>query len=109
MIEALSDVHVVDGEPVASEHIATALTAGGFVYDDGATQEFDATGTTTYVEHGQQTRGQWYLDDDGNFCSFWPPSYRACYDLRWIVEEDRITGLRFAERGRGSRFDDRYR
>ena len=47
--------------------------------------------------------------DDGNFGSFWPPSYRASYDLHWIVEDGAIVGLRFAELGGGSRFDGRYR
>ena len=109
MAEALETIHVMDGDPVATEHISTALTAGRFVYGDGATQVFEPTGTTTYVEHGQQARGEWYLDDDGHFCSFWPPSYRACYDLRWIVEEGTIAGLRFTALGQRSRFDGRYR
>jgi hypothetical protein len=109
MAEALEAIHVMDGESVAAEHIPTALTAGKFVYGDGATQVFERSGATTYVEHGKQTRGEWYLDDDGHFCSFWPPSYRACYDLRWIVEEGRIVGLRFTQVGQGSRFDGRYR
>ena len=109
MAEALETIHVMDGDPVASEHILIALTAGEFVYGDGARQLFEHTGATAYVEHGKQTRGEWYLDDDGHFCSFWPPSYRACYDLRWIVEEGRIVGLRFTQLGQGSRFDGRYR
>lgn len=109
MAEALETIHVLDGEPVATEHIPTALTAGEFVYDDGATQVFEPTGATTYVEHGKQTRGEWYIDDDGHFCSFWPPSYRACYDLRWIVEGGTNVGLRFTHVGQGSRFDGRYR
>jgi hypothetical protein len=54
-------------------------------------------------------RGEWYVDDDGRFGSFWPPSYRARYDLRWMVEDGAIIGLRFIELGRGSRFDGRYR
>lgn len=109
MAEALENIHAMDGDPVVTEHIPAALTAGWFVYDDGATQVFETAGATTYVEHGKQTRGEWYLDDDGYFCSFWPPSYRACYELRWIVEEGRIVGLRFSEPGQGSRFDGRYR
>ena len=55
------------------------------------------------------TRGEWYIDDDGHFGSLWPPSYRASYDLRWMVEDGAIVGLRFTELGRGSRFDGRYR
>ena len=61
------------------------------------------------VEQGHQTRGEWYLDAGGNFCSFWPPSHRACYELRWIVEEGRIVGLRFTQLGQESCFDGRYR
>jgi hypothetical protein len=79
------------------------------VYDDGATQVFELAGATTYVEQNRQTRGKWYLDGGGHFCSFWPPTYRACYDLRWIVEDGRGTGLRFTELDRGSHFDGRYR
>jgi hypothetical protein len=109
VIEALENIHVMDGEPVATEHVRTALTAGGFIYGDGATQVFEPAGATTYVQQGQQTRGEWYLDANGHFCSFWPPSYRACYELRWIVEEGRIAGLRFTELGQGSCFDGRYR
>ena len=108
MVDALES-NVSDGDPVATEHIPKALSAGEFVYDDGSTQVFESTGVTTYMEHGQQTRGEWYVDDEGRFCSFWPPSYRACYDLHWIVENGRITGLRFTELARGSRFDGRYR
>jgi hypothetical protein len=69
---------------------------------------FEADGRTTYVEHGRPTRGEWYVDDDGHFGSFWPPSYRASYDLRWIVEDGAVVGLRFTELTRGSRFDSRY-
>jgi hypothetical protein len=48
-----------------------------------------------YVENGRPTLGEWYVDAEGQFCSFWPPDYRACYELRWLVEDERITGLRF--------------
>ncbi|MGH3760237.1 hypothetical protein [Actinophytocola sp.] len=109
MVTSLEGLQAEDGEPVGTEHIAKALTAGEFVYDDGATQRFEPGGATTYVEHGRPTTGTWYLDDDGRFCSFWPPTYRACYDLRWIVADGTIVGLRFIEVDRGSRFDGRYR
>lgn len=109
MIEALKDIDVADDDLVPAEQIPLALTAGNFVYDDGATQVFDLDGATTYVEHGRETRGQWYVDDQGRFCSFWPPSYQACYDLRWIVEGRDIAGLRFTEVQGGSRLDGRYR
>jgi hypothetical protein len=109
MIEALENIHVMDGDRVAAEHVRTALTAGGFVYGDGSTQVFEPSGATTYVSHGQPTHGEWYLGDDGSFCSFWPPSFRACYDLSWIVEGGRIAGVRFTQAGPGTSFDGRYR
>lgn len=109
MADALGDIRAVNGDVVAAEHIRTALTAGSFVYADGSTQIFGATGATTYVEQNIPTEGQWFLGDDGRFCSFWPPDYRACYDLYWIVEEDRIAGIRFVGDGRRSGFSGRYR
>jgi len=108
-MHALQDVTVVDGEPIVAELIPRAVTAGELRYDDGSTQAFDGDGETRYVEaDGRRTRGKWYVDDGGRFCSFWPPTYRACYDLSWIVEGDEIVGLRFAEPARGTRFDGRY-
>jgi hypothetical protein len=108
MIKALQDIDVTDDDPVAVEQIPLALTAGDFVYDDGSTQVFEANGATTYVENGRETHGRWHVDDKGRFCSFWPPSYRACYDLRWIVEGGKIAGLRFTELDGGARFDGRF-
>ena len=105
----LEDLEVADGEPVAATLIARAVTAGELVFDDGATQTFDANGGTSYVEaDGRATHGNWYVDEAGRFCSFWPPTYRACYDLLWIVEGDDIVGLSFSQLGRGMRFDGRY-
>ena len=101
----------MDGDPVAPKHIPTALTAAGFVYGDVRHPGL-RTHRCHYVRRAtrrQTTRVEWHLDDDGHFCSFWPPSYRACYNLRWIVEEGRIAGLRFTELGQGSRVDGRYR
>jgi hypothetical protein len=92
----LEDIEVVDCEPVATSLIPRAVTAGELLFDDGATQTFDVSGD------------KWYVDEDGRFCSFWPPTYRACYDLLWIVEGDEIVGLSFTELGRGTRFDGRY-
>jgi hypothetical protein len=83
----LDDVIVADGGVVAPDLMLRALTAGELVYPNGATQVFDAVGGTTYVENGRPTGGEWYVDGDGRFGSFWPPSYRADYDVRWIVED----------------------
>ena len=108
-MHGLSDINVSDGDMVVPSLITLALTAGELVFSDHATQVFEADGRTTYVENGRPTRGEWYVDDNGHFGSLWPPSYRASYDLRWIVEDGAIVGLRFTELGRGSRFDGRYR
>jgi hypothetical protein len=105
----LDDVKVVDGAPVVASLIPRAVTAGKLLFDDGATQTFNASGHTSYAEaHGRQTEGEWYVDEAGRFCSFWPPTYRACYDLRWIVEGDEIVGLSFTAKGGRERFDGRY-
>ena len=93
MVQALENLAVADGDPVRTEHITTALTAGSFAYDDGATQTFEPGGGTTYAEHGQRSHGEWYVDSEGRFCSFWPPSYRACYDLHWIVGNENRCGI----------------
>jgi len=108
MSQTLESLAVADGDPVRTEHIATALTAGKLAYDDGTNQTFEPGGGTTYVEHQRCSHGEWYLNSQGRFCSFWPPSYRACYDLRWVVEGGRVVGLRFAERDRGTVFVGRY-
>ena len=108
-MQGLENVQAVAGEPVAASLIPRAVTAGELLYDDGATQTFDVNGDTSYVEaDGRSTQGKWYLDENGRFCSFWPPTYRACYGLLWIVEGDEIVGLSFTELGRGARFDGRY-
>ncbi|MGW4488488.1 hypothetical protein ACWEOE_32165 [Amycolatopsis sp. NPDC004368] len=77
---------VANGDPVESKHIADALTAGRFAYDDGSTQVFEPGGSTTNVDRGRLSEGEWYVDDDGRFCSFWPPTHRACFDLHWLVD-----------------------
>ncbi|QYN26443.1 hypothetical protein K1T34_42260 [Amycolatopsis sp. DSM 110486] len=97
-----------DGEQVATKNLLAALTAGRIVYDNGAEQVFDHSGVTTYVDRGHPTRGDWYVDADGRFASFWPPSYRASYDLYWMVEDGSIVGLRFIHCGDGSQFSGRY-
>ncbi len=103
------DGDVSDDDPVAPGLVVRALTAGELVFADGATQAFDADGGTTYRERGRETRGRWYVDDEGDFGSSWPGGYRARYHLRWLVEGGVVVGLRFIESGRGTRFDGRYR
>lgn len=109
LVDRFDDVEVSDGDVVVPALIPRALTARELVFSDGATQVFEADGGTTYVDGGRPTGGKWYVDGDGHFGSFWPPSYRASYELRWMVENGAIVGLRFTELGRASRFDGRYR
>ncbi|GGJ59621.1 hypothetical protein [Streptomyces brasiliensis] len=108
MIKNLGGVSAEDGAPVPLEQISAAVTAGDLVYSDGARQSFDPGGATRYVEGGRQTEGTWSVDESGRFCSFWPPSFRASYDLRWMVDEGRIVGLRFSDLGSGTLFEGRY-
>jgi hypothetical protein len=108
MVQALENLAVADADPVRTEHIATAVTAGSFAYADGATQTFEPGGGTTYVEHEQRSHGEWYVDSDRRFGSFSPPSDQACYALHWIVEHGSVVGLRFTELDRGSVFVGRY-
>lgn len=56
----------IDGEPVAAEDIASAVVAGPLRYDDGARQVFRPDGSTTYTEHGHETRGKWQPAVDGD-------------------------------------------
>jgi hypothetical protein len=98
-----------DGALVSAADLPGALTAAAFVYADGATQVFTADGRTTYVERGRPTAGEWSVTSDGGFASFWPPDYRAGYEVRWIVEDGSPVGLSFTDARSGERFDGRYR
>lgn len=98
------------GELITAEELPAALTAGTFVYPDGARQTFtdDGARTTTYVERGTPTRGTWEVVGDGEFSSFWPPDYRASYAVRWLVQDGVHVGVSFTD-ARGNRFDGLYR
>lgn len=100
---------VVDGEPVAAVDMVAALTAAEFVFEDGATQTFTADGRTTYVERGRPSAGEWSVTGDGTFASFWPPTYRATYTVRWIAEDGVRVGVSFTDTRSGVRYDGRYR
>ncbi|MGW1882439.1 hypothetical protein [Streptomyces sp. NPDC001970] len=108
MTKNLDGMAAQDGARVPPEHIPTAVTAGTLLYSDGATQTFDPDGATRYLEAGRRTEGTWTVDESGHFSSFWPPSYRASYDLRWVVEQGQVVGLRFTDLNSGARFDGRY-
>jgi hypothetical protein len=108
MLDALARCNVSDGEVVDASDIPVAVTAAPLRYDDGAEQTFSPSGTTTYVELGRPTEGQWSVDQTGRFTSFWPPSYRATYELAWMVEKGTIRGLRFFDVRSGTRFNGRF-
>jgi hypothetical protein len=108
MSDSLAGIDAANGAVVAAADIPKAVTGGRLVYTDGATQVFTADGRTTYTERGVNSAGEWSVDDQGRFCSFWPPSYRACYALRWIVEDSRIVGLTFTGLNDGITFEGRY-
>lgn len=108
MIADFVEFDPVDNGPIPQEAIAEVLTAGDFVFEDGATQSFRSDGTTTYVEGGRPTEGEWYVEDGGRFCSFWPPNYTGCYDLTWLVEDGELAGVRFVEVTTGREFTGRY-
>ena len=108
MTFSLDELNVANGDRVSAEHIRAALSSARLDYGDGAVQDFHQNGETTYLENGRPTQGEWYVDDNGRFCSFWPPSYRACYDLYWVVDDGRVVGVQFAEHPRGSTFEGRF-
>jgi hypothetical protein len=100
---------VSDGDRIDAADIAEAVTRAPFTYAGGATQVFTHDGRTTYTEKGSQSLGEWGVDDQGRFLSFWPPSYRATYDVSWITRGDgEVVGIRFTEVNRGETFDGRY-
>ena len=99
---------VVDGQPVDAADMIAALTATQFVFEDGATQSFTAEGRTTYVDRGLPSAGEWSVTGDGTFASFWPPTYRATYTVRWIVEDGVRVGVSFTDTRSGARYDGRY-
>ena len=97
-----------NGGRIAAEEIAEALTRAPFTYDDAATQVFTPDGRTTYTENGSTTFGEWGVKGDGQFWSFWPPTYRAEYDVSWITDADDVVGVKFIELSRRTEFDGRY-
>jgi hypothetical protein len=108
MSSRFGELNVANGDLVLANHMPDALTAASMRFADGAIQVFTADGKTAYVEHGRTSHGEWSVIDDGEFSSFWPPSYRATYALRWIVEAGTVTGLSFIHEDTGDRFDGRY-
>jgi hypothetical protein len=104
----LTELNVHDGEPVSAAHMEDALTAATLVFSDGATQVFTSDGRTTYTERGRPSQGEWRVAGDGRFESFWPPAYRATYELTWVVKNGAVTGLTFIDGSRDDRFEGSY-
>jgi hypothetical protein len=100
---------VADGQLVDAADMIAALTAAEFVFDDGATQSFTAAGQTTYVDQGVPSTGDWSVVGDGTFASFWPPTYRATYTVRWLIEDGARVGVSFTDTRSGARYAGRYR
>ena len=95
---------------IPADQIPEALTRAPFTYLDGATQVFTSDGRTSYVGNGRTTVGEWGVTDRGRFWSFWPPSYRAEYDVFGIADigTDDVVGLRFIDLAHGSSSEGRY-
>jgi len=100
---------VKNNERIAAAHVAEALTRAPFTYTDGATQVFTPDGRTTYTENGRPSSGEWGVGDQGQFWSFWPPTYRATYEVFWITDtHGEVVGIRFTELDRRETFEGRY-
>ena len=114
-----------NGRRIAADDVVEAVTRAPLRYQDGSTQVFTPDGNTTFVEHGRRTSGEWGVDHEGSFWSFWPPDYRASYDVYWIMGTENTgadnarteaadavpgtaSGVRFVERHGGAVSDGRY-
>jgi len=82
---------------LSGAQIATALTGRAVIYEDGATQDFRASGATMY-DAGRVSWGYWAVREN-RYCSQWPPSdFWACYDMsevdggvRFIADDGSFT------------------
>ena len=100
---------VQNGGLINAGDIAEALTRAPLTYAYGATQVFTRDGRTTYTENGSATFGEWGVDAQGQFWSFWPPTYRATYDVFWITDADcDVVGVRFTDLSSGATSEGRY-
>jgi hypothetical protein len=98
-----------DGDRINPADIPSALTRAPFTYANGATQVFTPDGRTVYTEKGTPSSGEWKVDDDGRFQSFWPPSEHTTYNVSWIAGSGgEAIGIRFVDTKRGATFDARY-
>ncbi|MCX7888167.1 MAG: hypothetical protein N2422_00365 [Rhodobacteraceae bacterium] len=83
---------------LTTPEIADALVARTIAFDNGATQEFRADGTTTYDSGSGPSAGKWRASDD-EYCSIWPPSEDwVCFDVERSADG---LDLRFTSTGGG--------
>jgi hypothetical protein len=80
-----------DFVPLSGSEIDTALTGRELLYENGAQQDFRASGRTLY-NAGRDSWGYWGVRED-QYCSMWPPSdIWACYDMARSGNVIRFTG-----------------
>lgn len=94
--------------PIPRAEIPSALVGKVLVYEDGSEQTFTRDGRTEYVERGVVTNGEWGVNDDGTFWSFWPPDYLARYQLFRHTDADGHGGVQFVETRSQSTFVGTY-
>jgi hypothetical protein len=100
---------IKDGDRIDAADIPSALTRAPLTFANGATQVFTSDGRTVYSERGKPSPGEWKVDDDGRFQSFWPPSEYTNYDVTWIADSHgEAIGIRFADPEREATFEGRY-
>ena len=69
-----------DWQPLDGAAIKNALTARVLAYDDSASQQFNADGSTIYTTD-TPSLGRWRVTGN-QYCSQWPPSdLWSCYDV----------------------------
>jgi hypothetical protein len=107
MSDAEQQAGRTDGR-IAAEDNSGAVTRAPLAYPDGATQIFTADGRTAFTENGATSRGEWGVTASGRFWSFWPPEYRAEYDVFRIMNGDENIGVRFVDNTSGATSDGRY-
>ena len=80
-----------DWQPLGAASLKAALAARTVAYDGGATQQFNADGTTIYTT-ANPSFGKWRVEG-AQYCSAWPPfDHWACYT---VARSDNGLDLRF--------------
>ena len=91
MLGLMSTAAQADWLQLDDTGIAQALTDRSYAYENGATQQFYASGRTRYT--GPEPSWGYWRAEGGQYCSQWPPAEAwDCYDLfadeagvlRWV-------------------------